>query len=159
MTDGMPAIFIDDVKSCKKQVMSNYGVNVVMSILPIKEPFSFLATASVIETLREHRSRYGGSPFRGDCPKDGPFTILITWTNPDGSQGGHSVMCEITEEDYCLETGSVRITCYEHPSQGGGVSTLTINSGGYVSPGGSGSNPSNPGGYIPIGAHVGSYTQ
>ncbi len=71
-------------------------------------------------------------------------------------------MCEITEEDYCLETGSARITCHEHPIQGGGSYQLEINSGGYVS-GGNGADPNDPsnsaGGYIPVGAQVNSYTQ
>jgi len=93
ITDGMPKI---------------YNINVIFSILPLKDPF--LLIGSVTETLRDHYNRYGGSPFAGDCPEPGPFVISI---RIPGSMG-HSVMCQITEDGYCLETGAARITCYEH---------------------------------------------
>ncbi len=157
---GMPIEYAKYANECKKQVMAGYGVTVALSILPIKEPF--LQIVSMSETLRDHINRRGGSPFAGDCPKPGSFTVQMTWTNEDGSPGGHSVMCKITEDGYCLKNGVARVTCYEHPDQRGGSYVLTINSGGYVT-GGSGTDPNDPSntasGTIPSGANVNSYTQ
>ncbi len=62
---GLPLNYYDDAKKCKKEVMASYGVRVIVSsVLPIKDPFPFLATGSIgSESLRTHRNRYGGSPF------------------------------------------------------------------------------------------------
>ena len=129
-----PPNLLNIVLECKEEVMEGeYGIDVTLnSILSFKDPFPFLVVSGLSETLRIHRNPYGGSPFAGDCPVPGPFAVQIIDTS--GKKPGHSVMCYIDDDnDYCLENGAARITCIEHPDQGGGSYDLTISSGGYIS--------------------------
>lgn len=133
VVEGVPVGQTGSVLECKKEVMEGeYGIEVnLMSIFPFKDPFSFLLISGLTETLRTHRNPYGGSPFAGDCPQPGAFVIELRDTT--GTLPGHSVMCIMTEEDYCLENGAASFICIEHPDQGGGLYHMTVNSGGYVS--------------------------